>query len=196
MANFQDSPCYSPRFVAALGYAADIHSHQIRKQGNVPYLSHLLQVAGMVMEAGGSEDECIAALLHDAVEDVEIPIDDLYQWGSDVRWMVAQLSEPKTMPKEHRKGYYIDKVMRSSGEVILISCADKLHNLRSYATDGRHLWKDDTAQFYDQLMPIYEGCDRVPCHWIEEMRRLLTGLKQEMVCIPKQDHDWLMQGYP
>src|ERR1700721_2612368 len=59
----------SPDFAKALTFAAHLHGAQTRKGGDVPYVSHLLCVAGLVLEYGGTEDEAIAALLHDAVED-------------------------------------------------------------------------------------------------------------------------------
>ena len=59
----------SPRFAQALTYASIAHSDQLRKGTEIPYISHLLAVAGLVLEHGGDEDEAIAALLHDAVED-------------------------------------------------------------------------------------------------------------------------------
>lgn len=183
MANFQNSPCYSARFVAALSYAADIHSHQIRKQGNIPYISHLLQVCGLVMEAGGNEDEAIAALLHDAIEDIEILPESLIQsFGSEVYSIVVSVSENKMLPKEKRKQGYINEIARQDIEnwrsVQLVSFCDKLHNLRSYSFDGRNLWKSDTAEFYSQLFPIYESCDRIPAHMLDEMARLLDHLDE------------------
>ncbi|RME37216.1 MAG: bifunctional (p)ppGpp synthetase/guanosine-3',5'-bis(diphosphate) 3'-pyrophosphohydrolase, partial [Deltaproteobacteria bacterium] len=57
------------RFEAALVYAAQLHRQQVRKGSQTPYLAHLLAVTALVLEAGGDEDEAIAALLHDAVED-------------------------------------------------------------------------------------------------------------------------------
>ena len=59
----------SSRFTSALAYAAELHQEQERKVSGVPYVAHLLRVAGIVLEYGGNEDEAIAALLHDAVED-------------------------------------------------------------------------------------------------------------------------------
>ena len=59
----------SPRLGEALGYAAELHATQLRKRADIPYLSHLLAVAAIVMEHGGDEDTVIAALPHDAVED-------------------------------------------------------------------------------------------------------------------------------
>lgn len=59
----------SPRFEEALHYAARLHRAQVRKGTTIPYVSHLLGVAAIALEHGASEDEAIAALLHDAVED-------------------------------------------------------------------------------------------------------------------------------
>ncbi len=57
------------RFINALVYAAHLHANQVRKDGKVPYIAHLLSVAALVLEDGGTEDEAIAGLLHDAIED-------------------------------------------------------------------------------------------------------------------------------
>ena len=59
----------SKRFISALSYAAQVHSRQIRKRTERPYIGHLLGVASIVIEYGGDEEMAIAALLHDAVED-------------------------------------------------------------------------------------------------------------------------------
>ena len=59
----------SPRFLSGINYATSLHARQFRKGTNVPYISHLYSVAALVMEAGGTEAEVTAALLHDAVED-------------------------------------------------------------------------------------------------------------------------------
>jgi (p)ppGpp synthase/HD superfamily hydrolase len=59
----------SPDFGEALHYAVMLHVRQFRKGTPVPYISHLLAVASLVLEYDGTEDEAIAGLLHDAVED-------------------------------------------------------------------------------------------------------------------------------
>lgn len=179
MASFTDTPRISGRFVDALQFAFEKHLYQVRKQGEVPYISHLMAVSGLVLEAGGSEDEAIAALLHDAVEDAQVPLDTLHQkFGCEVQYFVGNLTERKECLKDERKAEYARAVYESPDSVKLISCADKLHSLRSYATDGRSLWSSKTAEFYGLLMPIYEACDRIPRHWIEEMHRLLAELNQ------------------
>lgn len=63
------SPRLTPKFVEAMSYAAEKHGTQTRKGSEIPYLGHLLSVAGYVIEADGTETEAIAALLHDAAED-------------------------------------------------------------------------------------------------------------------------------
>lgn len=177
MASFTENPRLGSRYAEALSFAFEVHHKQIRKQGEVPYISHLMSVSALVLEAGGDEDEAIAALLHDAVEDAGVSIDKIGdRFGSTVTYIVANLSERKETPKEKRKSEYIRFVHLGDDSVKLVSCADKLHNLRSYATDGRSLWKSDTAEFYAQLMPIYDGCPRIPQHWKKEMRRLLDEL--------------------
>lgn len=178
MANFTNTPRLSDRYKEALYWAFEIHRMQVRKNG-VPYISHVLAVSALVLEAGGDEAEAIAALLHDAAEDCGITISYIaHMQGELVAFLVECLSEPKDKPVEEQKQAYVDRMAKTGDAVRLISCADKLHNLRSYATDGRDLWKPTTAEFYRQLMPIYEGCDRVPRHWITEMRALLGTLPQ------------------
>lgn len=195
MANFADSPVYSFNFSKALNWVSYGHNCQIRKQGNIPYISHLLTVASLVFEAGGSENEAIAALLHDSIENLgkgSQEIKDLF--GFEVACMVESLSEDKEIPKERRKQAYIDQVKHSDPGTILISAADKLHNLRSYATTGRDLWDNEKLEFYNSLIPIYKDCLKVPRHWIDEFENLLDSLKlnPEYVKISKAEYDSLL----
>ncbi|NEO93567.1 MAG: HD domain-containing protein, partial [Moorea sp. SIO3G5] len=69
MATFTQTPKLSTRFEAALVYTTRLHANQVRKGSGVPYITHLLSVAALVLEDGGDENEAIAALLHDAIED-------------------------------------------------------------------------------------------------------------------------------
>lgn len=176
MANFASKPVYSDDFIRALGFAASAHSRQLRN-GGFPYFSHLMAVSALVFEAGGTEAEAMSALLHDAVEDVGCKLSTINdQFGATVSNIVAALTEQQELPFAERKDGYVSQVGNADDSAKLISCADKLHNLRSYATDGRSLWKPKTKAFYGALMPIYQGCDRVPQYWIEEMQRLLLSL--------------------
>ena len=101
------------RFEEALTYAARAHNQQTRKGNNVPYISHLLSVAAIVLENGGSEDEAIAALLHDAVEDAGGPqrrADIAQTFGETVARIVDGCTDTDETPKppwRERKERYI-----------------------------------------------------------------------------------------
>lgn len=180
MANFTDSPRLGQAFVLAFNFAFQSHKTQVRKQGEVPYISHLMSVAALVLEAGGSEDEAIAALLHDTLEDAGVDAVVIEaKFGPTVAAIVQAVSEDSELPQEKRKADYIRRVRkagRAGSTAILVSAADKLHNLRCYAADGRELWGLEQRGFYERLLPIYEGCDRVPSHWVEEMWGLIESL--------------------
>ncbi|HBY61049.1 MAG TPA: phosphohydrolase [Solibacterales bacterium] len=168
----------SERFDAALVFASALHREQKRKSTAIPYVAHLLAVASLTAEGGGGEVECIAALLHDALEDQG----DSYPGGRDglraeirERFGEAVLAivEGCTSDEEHgkdrwreRKQAYIDHLAEASASVRLVSCADKLHNLRSMLTDyreqGEALWqrfrtKSRAEQFwyYGSLIDVY-----------------------------------------
>jgi hypothetical protein len=154
MANFTESPILTDRYSKAISLALQWHRYQIRKQGT-PYVSHLLQVSGLVLEHGGTEDEAIAAVLHDAVEDVDIPIQQIQGlFGRNVANIVNAVSEDKTLPKEQRKEDYVFSISRSDRSVALVSAADKLHNLRCYANQP-DLITVDVCLFYCKLIPEY-----------------------------------------
>lgn len=178
MASFTHAPKLTPLFQTALTFAADSHNSQIRKQSEIPYIAHLMAVAGLVLEAGGNEQESIAALLHDYLEDIafssKIGLDTLgNMFGSLVSCYVAWVTA-----ETHEE--YITKITHVDcpEAAKLISAADKLHNLRGYATTGRHLWNEKQAALYAALMGAYSQCDRVPTHWVSEMRFYLLVLKE------------------
>jgi GTP pyrophosphokinase len=140
------------RFYQALDYAARLHAGQRRKGSNSPYVSHLLRVSGIAMEFGADEDEAIAALLHDAVEDQggartgEIIRN---RFGNRVADVVLGCSDTDTFPKppwRERKEAHLAKLRHASRSVCLITAADKLDNVRSllaeYRRLGESLWGD------------------------------------------------------
>lgn len=153
-----------PRFQAALQYAAQLHSTQKRKGTEVPYISHLLGVAALVIEDGGDEDEAIAALLHDAVEDQGgIPTRDEIRrnFGDRVATIVEGCTDAYTTPKppwRERKEKHLASLNGATREVLRVSAADKLHNARCILSDFRHngdsIWsrfkggKDGTLWYY------------------------------------------------
>lgn len=140
----------SPRFELALSYAAVIHAGQQRKGTGIPYIAHLLGVTSIALEYGASEDEAIAALLHDAGEDAggRGRIEDIRQrFGNEVADIVEGCTDTDVVPKppwRKRKEDYIAHLASASPSTLLVSAADKLHNARAIVRDlrvhGEALW--------------------------------------------------------
>ena len=141
-------------FEHALGFAHRLHQKQVRKGSGVPYISHLLAVAGLVLEHGGTEKEAIAALLHDAAEDqggekTLAMICELY--GSEVASIVRECSDSleqdpsKKAPWKERKIWYLNQLHAKSQSAKLVTAADKLHNARTIWADlrlqGPEVWE-------------------------------------------------------
>lgn len=143
------------RFQQALQHAAGLHERQWRKGTRIPYVSHLLSVCALVLENGGDEDEAIAALLHDAVEDQggRPTLDDIRRrFGEKVARIVDGCTDADTIPKppwRERKERYIEHIRRAPPEVVRVSAADKLHNARCILADlrtqGNAVWGRFTA---------------------------------------------------
>ena len=128
------------RFVNALGFAIRAHGEQLRKGTEVTYVSHLLGVAGLVLEFGGDEDLAIAALLHDAVEDTAdhdgpaMAASIRSTFGDRIAGVVLDCSDTDVQPKppwRARKEAYLAHLVTARREVLLVSCCDKLHNART-----------------------------------------------------------------
>ena len=182
----------SHRFIEAVEFANELHGNQVRKGTNAPYISHLLIVAGLVLQHGGDEDEAIAALLHDTVEDCGgKPVMEKIRerFGDKIAGLVDGVTETDVRPKppwKERKNYYIAKIKNANPSVRLISCADKIHNLRSilfdYRTVGEKVWdkfkadKSETLWFYRSLVDAFrESGDSRPV--FVEMERILNELE-------------------
>jgi len=141
------------RFQQALVYAAKLHISQVRKDGfQTPYIAHLLATVGLVLEYGGSEDEAIAALLHDALEDQPNGGQTLAeiesQFGPDVLSIVQACSDTQTHPKppwRERKEAFVNALETISCSACLVIAADKLHNtrtlVREYREHGEDVWQ-------------------------------------------------------
>ena len=165
-------PKLGPRLQRAFRYAAEKHAGQTRKQTSVPYLSHLMAVAALVLEAGGDEDMAIAALLHDVVEDCGgMPrlreIRKLF--GARVAGIVDGCTDAYVEPKPEwrtRKEEYLREVKHADTATRLVSAADKLHNVRTiiadYRRDGDTVWgrfkgkKEGTLWYYRALSDEYQ----------------------------------------
>ena len=133
----------SKRFENALRYASRLHATQTRKGSHTPYIGHLLAVAAIVIEHGASEDEAIAALLHDAVEDQggKPTLRRIRgRYGKRVARIVNGCTDTDEMPKPpwcRRKKDFIAGLHDASPSVQLVVAADKLHNARAVLADLR-----------------------------------------------------------
>lgn len=161
----------SSKFEQAIHYAVLIHAGQIRKGTGIPYLAHLLGVASIALEYGGTEVEAIGALLHDAGEDAggSGRIEDIRQrFGNAVADIVQGCTDTEIVPKpdwRKRKEDYIAQLPKASRSVRLVSASDKLHNaraiLRDYRTHGNELWsrftggKNGTLWYYRALVSAF-----------------------------------------
>ena len=193
----------SDRFNVALGYAELAHRTQTRKGSDIPYVSHLLGVCALVLEHAGDEDQAIAALLHDAVEDqggVPRLREIARLFGARVARIVECCTDAYLQPKppwEERKKLYLATLKDHDPDSWLIASADKLYNARSvlidYRTLGEELWerfnggRDGTLWYYREvadellrLMPsdITRNLDTI----ITELETLtaLDNLEREM----------------
>jgi (p)ppGpp synthase/HD superfamily hydrolase len=160
------------RFDEALVLASSLHRAQARKASGVPYIAHLLAVASMVLEEGGSEDMAIAALLHDAAEDQggeETLAGIAAAFGNKVARWVRQSSDTFVLPKpewEARKHHHLASIPTADPEARLIMLADKVHNARSIVADyerlGPEVWdsfsvpRERTVWYYAQLLEVFE----------------------------------------
>ncbi|HEX4106484.1 MAG TPA: HD domain-containing protein [Solirubrobacteraceae bacterium] len=154
-------PALGPRFAAALAFAAQAHAEQVRKGSGLPYLGHLLGVCALVIGDGGGEDEAIAALLHDAVEDQggEEMLERIRErFGADVARIVLGCSDTLQTPKppwRERKEAYLAHLQDADGSILRVSLADKLDNARSIARDlgvyGETVWRRFGAPREEQL---------------------------------------------
>ena len=126
----------------ACRYAFEIHAGQRRKGGDIPYISHLMAVSALVLEHGGDEDLAIAGLLHDAIEDCAIEHEAIIgqRFGPRVARIVRALTDADVKPKpawRPRKAAYLGHLESADQDVLLVSCADKLHNATSILLDVR-----------------------------------------------------------
>ena len=141
-------PTKSPDLSRALAFALACHDGQVRKGTDVPYVSHLLQVAGMVLEHGGDTEQAIAGLLHDAVEDCDDVTIDIVreEFGDRVAAIVAHCTDTfegdtaeRKSPWKDRKVSYIEQLADAPADAVLVSACDKVHNLGSIVADVRDM---------------------------------------------------------
>lgn len=180
------------RFGDALLYALHLHAEQKRKGTNIPYISHLLAVTALVLEDGGDEDEAIAALLHDAIEDAggeETRQEIRRRFGDKVVEIVNGCTDTDETPKPpwlDRKKRYLEHLSSASAEMLRVSSADKLHNARAILSDfrrhGSKVWerfnggREGTLWYYRQLVQIFHQTS--PGFLTEELDRVVSELER------------------
>ncbi|MCP9826978.1 HD domain-containing protein [Synechococcus sp. L2F] len=136
---------HSPLYVDALRWAAQLHSRQRRKGKPVPYISHLIVVSGLVWEDGGTEDQAIAGLLHDSIEDAgQSHASIAERFGEKVAGIVVDCTDTAEgltgagkEPWLVRKTRYVTSLEHKSETSLLVTAADKAHNARDQVLDGR-----------------------------------------------------------
>ena len=181
------------RFDEALAYAAQLHRAQTRKGGGgVPYIGHLLSVAGLVIEGGGTETQAIAGLLHDAVEDqggAPTLAAIRARFGDDVADIVSECSDTDEVPKppwRARKEKYVDHLGYVSEATLLVSLADKVDNARALLRDhrmvGDELWQrfstkdpQDHLWYYRSLLEKFRA--RTDVWLLDELGRVVDELQ-------------------
>jgi len=142
-----------PRFHRAFLFAAEMHAGQTRKASTIPYITHLMGVASLVLEAGGDEDLAIAALLHDVVEDcggTPMLKEVRRRFGKRVAEIVDGCTDAYEVPKppwRERKESYLRRLKKESAGTRLVSSADKLNNVRSILSDYRALGESVWSRF-------------------------------------------------
>jgi (p)ppGpp synthase/HD superfamily hydrolase len=186
------------RFGAALAYATAAHREQRRKGTDIPYVAHLLGVAAIALEIGADEDQAIAALLHDAVEDqggLARLADIRARFGDDVAAMVADCTDTWEDPKPDwrpRKEGYIASLAKKPGRSLLVSLADKTHNARAIADDlavhGAAVWdrftggRDGSLWYYAALAAAFQ--ERMPGPGAQRLTAIVEDLHDELVICP------------
>ncbi len=170
---------YGPRFESALAFACSQHHGQRRKGSGAPYITHPLAVASIVGHYGGDEDQAIAALLHDTMEDCGVRYEEIAaRYGERVARIVAACTDTTEQPKppwRPRKEAHIAKVQSEPAEVKLVICADKLHNAQSIlcdlrrATVGASVWDRFNAE-RDDVLWYYRAIAEALAHdWPHEL---------------------------
>ena len=179
------------RFEEALNFAVRLHAGQLRKGTKIPYAAHLLSVASIALQHGADEEEAIAALLHDAVEDqggAKTREEIRRRFGERVEAIVDGCTDTDVTPKppwKERKQAYIAHVGTASPSVRLISASDKLDNARAILADyrsvGESLWKrfhggrEGTLWYYRSLVETFRQAGSNAL--VEELDRVVTEIE-------------------
>jgi (p)ppGpp synthase/HD superfamily hydrolase len=187
-------PSLTSKFDEAASYAREVHDGQLRKGTGIPYYSHLLAVASLVLDAGGTEDEAIAALLHDAPEDRggRPRLEEIRtRFGDTVATIVEDCTDTFDDPKPPwmaRKRRYVEHAATLGPGALRVSSADKVHNawaiLRDLRVSGERVWErfsappDDVIWYYSALIRAFRQAGGGPL--VDELERVVRGIEREM----------------
>jgi (p)ppGpp synthase/HD superfamily hydrolase len=182
-------PATSARFAEALAFTAEVFKDKTRKGSGVPYVVHLLYVTSLVGEAGGTEDQLIAALLHDYLEDIPSgTVEELRsKFGERVTRYVLALSDTVVQPKppwKERKLGYLQHLIGEEADVKLISVSDKLHNCTSIVRDYRLIGEEIFDRFNAKRVgtfwyyrSVYSALANNWSHWLlDELHTMIVEL--------------------
>ena len=193
------------RLTEAFALAADWHATQVRKATAIPYVSHLMSVSALVMEYGGDQDQAIAALLHDAVEDAPTNREAerrrttiRQRFGERVANIVEGCTDGipdgagKKPPWRQRKEAYLAHLTHAEPDSLLVSAADKLHNARAILGDLRVVGeavferftagRDGTLWYYGRLAQIFQA--RLPGPLADELARTVATMQESTRRVP------------
>lgn len=198
---------FSEHFDQALAFAHQLHRRQVRKTSGVPYIAHPLSVAALVIEDGGSEDEAIAALLHDSLEDQarhypggerQMACDIEAKFGPEVRRIVEActertseeeraLSDKRERWRAHKRAYF-EQIARGGASVNRVSCADSLHNVRTlvkdYGQKGESIWtRFQTRSGDDQVWAYRSAAEAFRAAGVGAMAEELMRAVEELARI-------------
>ena len=154
----------------AIEFATRAHSGDYRKGTRIPYITHPLNVARILIESGCPEEVVAAGLLHDTLEDTRVTFAEIEAaFGSEVAGLVGAVSEPNKSDHtwENRKAHTLKCLKTAPFEVLLISLADKLDNIRSIREDrdriGDEVWKrfrrprEKQQWYYETLAEVFSA---------------------------------------
>jgi hypothetical protein len=188
------------RLLEATALAYEWHAGQTRKQSDIPYVSHPLQVMGLVLEHHGDADQAIAALLHDALEDATDPAERRQRethikrrFGRGVLDMVLHCTDTLDNeagemkgPWRERKERYLSQLRRESDRSLLVAACDKRHNLHALVWDieirgveylsAFNAGAEDQVWYFEEILTTVRG--RVPERLFRELQALVEQLRE------------------
>jgi GTP pyrophosphokinase len=185
-----------PKLSNAVALAIQAHEGQVRKGTKIPYIAHPMAVSAIALEFGATEDQAVAALLHDAIEDGGNKYANIIkaQFGEHIHNLVQGCTDGtpnqqgQKAPWLERKTAYLRHLEEASDEVLLVSCSDKLHNARAIVSDlineGPSVFErfsstpEQTLWYYRQLANVFTNRKTPPAKALESAVSQMEALSQ------------------